>query len=208
MPGLYDVMGGEGMRSEREQRFAGLFHETVDPVAAFVRRRVPGCQVDDIVADVFLAAWRHFDKLEAMDEGALPWLYRTARHATLHARRGESRRQGLLTRLGSIRELDTPRPGELFALSDAFVEAFASLRAGDQEVLRLAIWDGLDSFQAAEVLGCTPGAFQVRAHRARLRLRRRLERNGVALPDERAAQQTDPSSRRPPQGLVLREDTP
>ena len=208
MPGLYEAMGGKGTRSEREQRFAELFHETVGQVAAFVRRRVPASEVDDIVAEVFLTAWRHFDKLEETEGAALPWLYRTARHATLHSRRGASRRQGLLRRLGAVRELETAQPGEIFAWSDGFAQAFGALRAGDREVLRLAIWEGLDSSQAAAVLGCTPGAFQVRAHRARKRLRRRLERSGVILPDQPAVKQTGRPSARQRQALVFKEDTP
>lgn len=208
MPGLNEAMGSEGIRSEREEPFAQFFHAAVGQVAAFVRRRVPGSEVDDIVADVFLTAWRHFDKLEAMDEGALPWLYRTAIHAMSHSRRGAARRQGLLSRLREVRQLETYPRDEVFVCSDGFAQAFQGLRSGDREVLRLAIWEELDSSQAAEVLGCTSGAFQVRLHRARKRLRRRLELSGLIPSDVSAQPETDHPSARIPQALLFREDTP
>jgi RNA polymerase sigma-70 factor (ECF subfamily) len=37
-------------------------------------------------------------------------------------------------------------------------------------VLLLTAWEGLTTDQAATVLGCSPQAFRVRAHRARRRL--------------------------------------
>jgi DNA-directed RNA polymerase specialized sigma24 family protein len=44
------------------------------------------------------------------------------------------------------------------------------LTPADQEVLRLVAWDDLTPDQASRVLGCSPGAFRVRLHRARQRL--------------------------------------
>jgi len=201
-------MGDERARSGREQRFAELFDSTVSRVAAFVRRRVPSSEVDDVVADVFLTAWRHFDKLESMREDVVPWLYRVALNATLHSRRSSSRRQRLHDRIRTVRGSQAGQPDEVFAWSDGFTQAFDSLGERDREVLRLAIWEGLDSSAAAAVLGCTPGAFQVRAHRARERLRRRLERSGVDMLDTSARHQTDPQADRHSPPLTLREDNP
>ena len=45
------------------------------------------------------------------------------------------------------------------------------LAPGDQELLRLTEWDGLDVGEVAAVLGCSPAAVKVRLHRARQRLR-------------------------------------
>ena len=42
-------------------------------------------------------------------------------------------------------------------------------------MLRLVAWDGLDVREAAQVLGCSQGAFRVRLHRARRKLARRLD---------------------------------
>jgi RNA polymerase sigma-70 factor, ECF subfamily len=46
------------------------------------------------------------------------------------------------------------------------------LSEADQEVLTVSAWYDLTALQAARVLGCSPGAYAVRLHRARHRLRR------------------------------------
>ncbi len=66
-------------------------------------------------------------------------------------------------------------PAESLALREAFSAAFAGLEEHEREVLRLVAWDGLDVREAAQVLGCSQGAFRVRLHRARRKLTRRLD---------------------------------
>jgi RNA polymerase sigma-70 factor (ECF subfamily) len=164
----------------REQRFGALFEDTFAPIASFVRRRMPEADVDDIVAEVFFTAWRHFDTIETLDErGPLAWLYRTAANAVANSRRGTFRRQRLHDRLALLREGDANQPVPIFEPLDEFTNAFDSLSSADQEALRLTIWDGLGSAEAAAIIGCSRGAFQVRIHRARARLRRLLERDDV-----------------------------
>src|SRR5690242_4679562 len=63
--------------------FEQLFLDHHVQVLAYARRRV-GPDADDIVAEVFTTAWR---RREAVPDLALPWLYRTAAHHVLHARR-------------------------------------------------------------------------------------------------------------------------
>jgi DNA-directed RNA polymerase specialized sigma24 family protein len=54
------------------------------------------------------------------------------------------------------------------------IEALSCLSELDQEALLLSAWDGLNSKEAAQVLGCTPVAFRLRLHRARRRFERVL----------------------------------
>ncbi len=52
--------------------------------------------------------------------------------------------------------------------------ALARLGERDQEVLRLAAWEGLDPSRAAAVLGCSRGALAGRLRRARRRLGKQM----------------------------------
>jgi RNA polymerase sigma-70 factor (ECF subfamily) len=52
------------------------------------------------------------------------------------------------------------------------LRALAELHADEREVLMLTAWEELSSPEAAAVLGCSPTAYRIRLHRARLRLRR------------------------------------
>jgi RNA polymerase sigma-70 factor (ECF subfamily) len=72
--------------------------------------------------------------------------------------------------------------------------ALRSLRPFDQEVLRLAAWEGLEAADAAIVLGCNVSAYRVRLHRARRRLER-LTQELTLSPDSVKSQRPVTSSR-------------
>lgn len=44
----------------------------------------------------------------------------------------------------------------------------------DAELLRLVVWEDLDTVAASKVLGISPGAVRVRLHRIRRRVQRQL----------------------------------
>lgn len=82
-------------------------------------------------------------------------------------------------------------PEDLVAERSVVSAALGALREADREVLCLIAWDGLDQVEAAEVLGCSPGAFKVRLHRARGRLEKALvEEDGRRLLDSNGPTQT------------------
>lgn len=56
--------------------FRQLFRNTNRRVYAFVRCHCDESDCDDLIAEVYLAAWRHFDQLPAEP---LPWMLGTAR---------------------------------------------------------------------------------------------------------------------------------
>lgn len=160
-------------------------------VLAYAGRRVPAHDADDVLAEVFTAAWQHRDRVP---EPPLPWLYRTASHHVLHTWRSRSRTDRLAARLHA-------QPAEAVAdhaeqVADqldqeaAVHRALAALGPRDAEVLRLAAWEQLPNDELAYVLGCTPTAAKVRLHRARRRFARALDplagrpRPGDPLPGE------------------------
>ena len=53
-------------------------------------------------------------------------------------------------------------------------DALRRLSPNEREVMQLVVWDGLSAAETAEVLGCSVNVVQVRLHRARRRLVRRL----------------------------------
>ena len=147
-------------------------------VRAFVRRRVPPEAADDVVSDVFVAAWR---RLEQAPADQLPWLLSIARGVIANRRRSEARRQALHERMAATAFIEV-EPGPDRRVSErGLARALASLSESDQEVLRLVAWEGLDRARAARVLGISTSLFSLRLHRARRRLARAL---AVETPDE------------------------
>jgi RNA polymerase sigma-70 factor, ECF subfamily len=165
------MTGGE-VPVEREAAFVALFDAYYGKVLAYARRRLDPHVANDVVADTFVSAWLRLDDLRG---DPLVWLYGLARGSVANHRRRLLRAQRLVERADRISVLSAHRdPADEVAWRDSFAAAFGQLSESDREVLRLVAWEGLDPAAAAAVLGCSRGAFKVRLHRARRRLRRYL----------------------------------
>jgi RNA polymerase sigma factor (sigma-70 family) len=160
------------------ESFRRLFDSAYRPLLAYALRRTQRREdAEEIVADTLLVAWRRRVDMPAGAD-AIPWLYGIARRLVANQRRGQGRRR----RLERLLEPLTPPafdPGELAEAADmtrAVIAASRRLRENDQEVLRLAAWEGLSHMQIAVSLGCSENAAALRLRRARQRLREELLR--------------------------------
>ena len=157
---------------QRRVRIEALFHAHAGAVRAYARRRIGATSADDTVSEVFAIAWR---RLDDVPDQALPWLLGCARHVLAHQHRRARRDSALVDRL----EEAASGPGAIAGWAggdDALATAFAQLSERDREILLLIAWEGLDTTQAAGVLGCSRNALAVRLHRARRRLAAALNR--------------------------------
>ena len=148
------------------EEFEQLYREHAGAVLAYARRRTTREAADDVVADVFMVAWRRVDDVPAEP---LPWLLGVARKVLANQRRGEHRGAELRDRIRGQRVSGGRGPFGDDGPSAA-VRALWSLGASDQELLMLIAWDRLTRAQAAEALGISVGTLAVRLHRARRRL--------------------------------------
>lgn len=170
--------GAAGGRDEAW--FEGMYRAHHAAVLNYARRR--GVEPDDLVAEVFATAWRY---RERVPDAALPWLLRTARNHLLHEARAIGRRARLESRARTYVDIDEDHADEVAARTDAEVaitDALVKLSAADQEILRLAAWEQLDTVALAFVLECSEVAARVRLHRATRRLQQivMLHRAGPA----------------------------
>ena len=154
-----------------EDRFTRLYRQHHPAVERYVRRRIEDADVRDVVADVFLVAWR---RIGDVPPDPLPWLYGTARHVLANERRGAQRRTSLATRIAGHTDGTDADHADDVADRLSVAAAFDRLADADAEALRLVSWEGLTLRQAARALGCSVPAFAMRLHRARTRLRREL----------------------------------
>jgi RNA polymerase sigma-70 factor (ECF subfamily) len=166
-----------------EEDFEALYALHAGAVRGYAMRRCDAETADDVVADVFLVAWRRRAELP---EEPLPWLLGTARHVLANHARGQSRRVRLRDRLAA-EPTTVAAPAHADGSDSAQVSAaLASLSERDRELLLLMAWEGLELQQAAEVLGVRPNTLAVRFHRARRRLSAALEAHDAADGSERA----------------------
>ena len=173
--------------AKADPRFESCFRGNYAAVLAFAIRRLPDrASAEDAAAETFAVAWR---RRQLIPEEPLPWLYGIALRVVANQRRSVERRRRLGDRLEQEAgfRATAPEPTEAMHRRDAFSRAFRLLDEDQREVLRLVAWDGLDTRQGADVLGCSTVAFRVRLHRARRRLAKHLEAAGHS-PDEHPTQ--------------------
>jgi RNA polymerase sigma-70 factor (ECF subfamily) len=163
-------------------RFSRLFDANYSDLVRFVRRRTEPEVADDIAADAFLVAWRRLDDLPADDARVRPWLFGIARGLLLNESRSARRRSALGVRLRQEFVGSLEGPEALVAQQLDMSRAWRRLSAVHQESLGLAVLDGLDAAEAAQVLGISPVAFRLRLSRARRALRANLEHLPNAAP--------------------------
>ncbi|WP_130493241.1 RNA polymerase sigma factor [Motilibacter rhizosphaerae] len=164
-----------GRSSADEHRFRELHARTYPDLLRFVERRVPPADAEDVVATVFLTAWRRLPDVPAAHDDARPWLYGVARHALANHLRAGGRRADLDVRAAAHLPGDVPDHAEAAGSRVDLARAWSALDARDRETLALVAFDGLTADQAARVVGCRRSAFAMRLTRARRRLREALD---------------------------------
>ena len=156
--------------SDRTEEFRAIYSAHHAALCAYFARRVGRGEVEDLVAETFVVAWR---KLPRKIEHPLPWLYAVAGKVLANHRRKAARRDGV--HIGD--RLAAAAPGDpAESLSDERLDtAFAQLGERDREAIRLVAWEGLSLADAARAARCSAPAFAVRLSRARRRLQSLLE---------------------------------
>jgi RNA polymerase sigma factor (sigma-70 family) len=144
-------------------------------VRSFLRwRGTDPATVEDVMGDVYEAAWRRRTRLPTDLAAARAWLRRAAMHA-LSNRLRRDRYQADVHRAAAT---DPAATGRHMRTDERIelVEAFLSLSRSDQRVLELAAVDGLVGNGLAEALGCSHAAACARLSRARERLQAAFDR--------------------------------
>jgi RNA polymerase sigma-70 factor (ECF subfamily) len=164
-------------------RFGEVFDRHANEIYRYVARRLGGEAAADLVAEVFLIAFRNraaFDPARAL---VRPWLYGIAVNVIRGHRRAEMRRIRALARAPQ------PVPGEPFEervaerlsaqrLRPELARALGKLSASERDLLLLVAWTDLSYDQAARALGIPSGTARSRLHRLRAKLRKSLDSEG------------------------------
>lgn len=150
-------------------QFEACWHAHIRRVVAYADRHVGRDASYDVAASTFLTAWRTW---ETIPSEPLPWLISVARGHVRNHHRSLRRRAGLAQRL-ELLDTSAATGADTGVTATERAEALRVLAAmpeQDREALLLVAWEGLTTEQAAEVLGCRPGTFRMRLHRARARI--------------------------------------
>ena len=169
-PLLAAAINGDG------QAFGRLYDRHRDRVFRHVLRLSDSrSDAEDLVALVFVEAWRRQGSVRVVEGSVLPWLLVTANNLARNERRARRRYRAVLPRIA----LPVPEPDHADEIAERFgaVEratavrsAFDRLGPRDQEILGLCVLDELSTSEVAAILGVPVGTVKSRLSRAKQRL--------------------------------------
>lgn len=148
--------------------------ENLNAFVAFARKRVGDPELAaDLVQDSLLKALKSADK-PSDGEGAVTWFYRILRHSIIDLYRRRDVRERALERL----QAELPEQPDTAAeriLCQCFKRLLPGLPDQYRDLLQRVDLDGVPPKDAATALGLTLNNLNVRLHRARQRLREKME---------------------------------
>lgn len=149
--------------------FDALFRRHYETVRALCARMSAIASAgDDLAQETFLRVLRHRGTFRG-DARFTTWIYRIARNVCLEQLARQARERRIVDRWGA--EAATEVPPERHDGTEHLTAALRSLTAEQREVLVLCRYHDLPFSEIGAILGCTPGAARVRAHRALAALR-------------------------------------
>jgi len=154
--------------------FERLYHAHVARVHSLARRMLGGDDADEVTQDVFVRAWEKLGTFRG--EAAFgTWLHRLAINVILGRRQSRARRWDRTVEGDALVESLPSRRSHLELHMD-FETAIGRLPNGAREVFVLYDVEGFKHHEIAEMLGVTTGTTKAQLHRARMALRRHVDR--------------------------------
>ncbi|WP_427893256.1 RNA polymerase sigma factor [Kribbella sp. GL6] len=189
-------MGTDEEQLQLSQREAVAFEPLVQRLApvihAYLARRAPHA-ADELLSEVWLAAFGSRHTFDSRRGTARAWLFGIARHTLLaHYRSAAKPVAPPSSELADTDWATVDARLDAAAVRPALRAALAGLPSAEREVLLLVVWEQLGPSEAAEVLGIPAGTARSRLHRARDRMRERLAGTAQVLSEQGSDHEGEP----------------
>ena len=171
-------------RAGDQQAFAAIFRDVQPSLLRYLHVIAAGA-ADDVAGDTWLQVIAGLGGFRGDERAFRAWLFTIARNRAADAGRSRARRPAVpLDMTEAEQQLTTPDAADraLETLSTQTTMALIRSLPPDQaEIIMLRVVAGLDAPSVAEIVGKTPGAVRVAAHRGLRRLATQIDRTGVTV---------------------------
>lgn len=171
-------------RAGDEEAFARLFREAQPPLLRYLRVLAPEA-ADDIASETWLRVIARLRAFRGGEDSFRAWLFTIARHKVIDWSRVQGRYRTEPLAEGEFpSRLAAPDAADV-ALermsTEATLDMISALPAEQAEIIMLRVVAGLDARHVSRIVGKSPGAVRVAAHRGLRRLAATLDRAGAVL---------------------------
>jgi len=154
------------VREGDEEAFNELYRMFAPMVHGIVLSRVPRDEVDDVLQEVFISAYRNLDSLR--DKNAVgPWLAMIARNRSANVYRGMKHSVELTEEMAHRHDPQSAEANEVIAVIRTLPDSY-------KETLILRLVEGMTGPEIADQTGLTHDSVRVNLHRGMKLLRQKL----------------------------------
>jgi len=168
-------------RAGDEAAFPCIFRDAQPALLRYLRATAP--EAEDVAGETWLQVVDGLAGFSGDEQAFRAWLFTIARHRAVDAGRSRARRPTVpLDLSGAAEQLVSADSADLALAAvsaRAVVKLIAELPPDQAEVIMLRVVADLDSGDVARIVGKTPGAVRVAAHRGLRRLAELAARAGV-----------------------------
>ena len=164
--------------------FGELFWRHNGTVHGYLARRAGRDTADDLVAEVWLRAFRDRANFDPHYADARPWLYGIARNVLNGHWRQMSKAPPLLPVAVSDPWPEFEAHIDLNERRADLMDALEALTDDEREALLLVAWERMSAASIALMLDVPPSTVRNRLHRARMIMRRRLDGDAQVFDQE------------------------
>ena len=169
-------------QSGDEAAFTCLFRDVQPALLRYLRVLAPEA-ADDVAGDTWLRVVSALPGFTGGEESFRAWLFTIARHRMIDWGRAQARRRTVPLTDGDLAERHPAPDAADQALeritTQAVLTMVATLPPDQAEIIVLRVVAGLDNPTVAAIVGKSPGAVRVAAHRGLRRLADLADRAGV-----------------------------
>ena len=163
--------------------FAVIFRDVQPVLLRYLGVIVPEA-ADDVAGETWLNVVAGLPKFRGDERGFRAWLFTIARHRAADWGRSRARRYPATIAERAAPDRTAPDTADVVLermSTQAVLAAIASLPVDQAEIILLRVVAGLDTADVAKLVGKTPGAVRVAAHRGLRRLASLASRTDVTV---------------------------